>query len=261
MIGAIILLVIALGIIVYKLKALKRKPYALPATTKELLEEHVAFYSSLGEGEKTQFEKRVADFLAAVSITGVGVEVEDLDRLLIASGAIIPIFSFPDWRYNNISEVLVYGDTFSADYRTQGKERSILGMVGDGVMNRQMILSRPSVRSSFQRATDGHNTVIHEFVHLLDKADGSVDGIPEYLLSRPYVIPWLNLIRENIARMRQAGRSDINLYAATNDAEFFAVVSECFFERPGELRRKHPQLYDMLQRMFDPQIQKNSKEA
>src|SRR3954467_15176290 len=121
--GLLLLLALVLVVVVYRAAAKrKKKPYVLPANARQLLEDHIVFYRNLGSGDKTLFEKRVTDFLSHVAITGVGVKVEELDRLLVASGAIIPIFAFPTWRYNNISEVLLYNDTFSKDYRTKGTE-------------------------------------------------------------------------------------------------------------------------------------------
>ena len=222
----------------------------MPVTTKELLLNNVAFYKDLSDANKIAFEKRITQFLQTVIITGVNTTVSDLDYILIASGAIIPIFAFPDWMYTNIDEVLLYKDTFNEEYKTDGNQRNILGMVGDGAMQRQMVLSQPSVRTSFKNATDGHNTVIHEFVHLIDKADGTTDGVPEYLLSKPYILPWINKIHETISQMKQNNHSDINLYGATNDAEFLAVVSEYFFEKPEALKEHHPELYSLLEQMF-----------
>jgi MtfA peptidase len=251
MTGLSILGIIVIAWLIYRRSRSKKPLNTIPANTAALLQQHVSFYAQLSAADQILFQNRVKDFLSTVRITGIGVEVEELDRILVAAGAIIPIFGFKDWKYNNISEVLLYNDTFSKDYRTEGTERNVLGMVGDGAMNRQMILSKPSLRSSFQQGTDGHNTVIHEFTHLIDKADGSVDGIPEYLLSKPYIIPWVKEIHSTIRQMKTGAIDDINLYGATNDAEFFAVVSEYFFEKPEELKDKHPELYDMLQRMFN----------
>jgi hypothetical protein len=255
MIVIFVILVVAIisGFSVYAKQRKRVTTYALPADTEQILLDKVRFYRELSDADKTVFKQRIKDFLAHVAITGVDTEVEDLDRLLIASGAIIPIFSFPDWRYNNISEVLLYKGTFNKNYDTDEGERTLLGMVGDGALHREMILSKPSVRSSFANDNDGYNTVIHEFVHLLDKADGATDGIPEYLLGRSYIIPWVKYMHETIQQMRQSGRSDINLYGATNDAEFFAVISEYFFEKPAELKTHHPELYRMLAQMFHPQ--------
>ncbi len=249
---AIAIIIVAAGIYFYRKRPTTQNNIT-PATTAQLLQQNVAFYQNLSPADKKLFEVRVEDFLAHVSITGIGVIVEDLDKVLVAAGAIIPIFAFPDWRYNNIDEVLLYKGTFNKEYSVDANDRDILGMVGDGAMHRQMILSKPSLRSSFANETDGHNTVIHEFVHLLDKADGSTDGIPEYLLSRPYLIPWVKQMHETITEMRTKGGSDINMYGATNDAEFFAVVSEYFFERPHQLQEHHPELFSLLQQMFHPQ--------
>ena len=228
---------------------------ALPANTPAILLEHVAFYRDLDAADKVLFEMRIKDFLSSTSIRGVDVAVEDLDRILIAAGAIMLIFSFPDWQYKNISEVILYKDTFNRDYDTDASGRNVLGMVGDGALNGTMLLSRPSLRSSFSSAHDGHNTVLHEFAHLIDKADGTIDGVPEYLLSRPQVLPWIKLVHECIKAMKAKGHSDINLYGASNDSEFFAVISEYFFEHPDKLKDHHPELYYMLDEMFHPQTQ------
>lgn len=255
---AISLVVIVVAYIVFR-KAFRtnKSNYIVPANTPQLLAANVAFYNSLDNDNKLLFEQRVNDFLTNVAIRGVDTKIDDTDRVLVAAGAIIPIFAFPDWKYNNLSEVLLYKGTFNKEYNTEGGERNVLGMVGDGVLHREMILSQPSLRASFKNPTDGQNTVIHEFAHLIDKADGATDGIPEYLLSRPYVIPWVTRMHETIKEMKERGRSDINLYGATNDAEFFAVVSEYFFERPNELKESHPELFEMLEQMFHTQKNAN----
>ncbi len=81
------------------------------------------------------------------------------------------------------------------------------------------------------------------------KADGATDGIPEGFLPHEYVEPWVRMMHQEIHKI-EAGRSDIDVYATTNEAEFFAVVSEYFFERPEQFQTKHPELYDMLSRIF-----------
>jgi len=104
-------------------------------------------------------------------------------------------------------------------------------MVGTGYMEGKMILSRQALRQGFQNETDRRNTAIHEFVHLIDKADGTIDGVPELLLDKQYVLPWFDMVEKKIEEI-QAGKSDINPYGATNRAEFFAVLGEYFFESP-----------------------------
>lgn len=220
-----------------------------PDTLAQIFEKHVAFYRKLDEAQQAVFLKRAERFLEDTSVTGVGgVNVTDLDRALVAASAIIPIAAFPEWRYRNISEVLLYPTTFNKSYDIEGAERNVLGMVGEGAMNGQMILTQQALRGGFAR-NDAQNTAIHEFVHLIDKADGATDGIPEYLVDKPHLEPWLRVMHQEIGKIRQ-GNSDINPYAATNEAEFLAVTAEYFFEKPDKLREQHPQLYELLHEMF-----------
>lgn len=231
---------------------------AFPLKYRTILNQYVAFYNSLSNDKKLQFENRVHEFLLKCSITGVETEVSDTEKVLIASSAVIPIFSFPTWQYNNIDEVLVYPSSFNEAYETEGENRNILGMVGSGVMERKMILSKQALLNGFANDSDKKNTAIHEFVHLIDKTDGAIDGIPALLLDQPYALPWVALIHKKIDSIYD-GQSDINPYGATNKAEFFAVVSEYFFERPKLLKRKHPELYRNLERIFKQDLDKGFK--
>ena len=214
-----------------------------------LLNEKVDFYKHLDPEKKIAFEHRVQRFLSRVKITGVGAEVEELDRILIAAGAIIPIFGFADWEYINLNEVLLYPDYFGSDFNQTGNDRDILGLVGSGPYQNVMILSKLSLREGFENTTGKGNTAIHEFVHLIDKTDGAVDGIPEFFLSKQLMIPWLAKIHEMIKQIPES-HADINPYGATNPAEFFAVVSEYFFKQPDLLQSNHPELYEMLVSIF-----------
>lgn len=214
-----------------------------------ILEEYVSFYAQLSEENKVAFENRMLQFLSTTKVTGVNTTAERVDELLIAASAIIPIFGFKNWQYMNLNEVLLYPNSFDEKFNLQGDERTRLGVVGDGPYQNLMILSKQALRYGFTNKDHPHNTAIHEFVHLIDKTDGAVDGIPEFLLSKQYVLPWLKMIRQKIEEIRQ-NDSDINPYGATNDAEFLAVASEYFFEKPDELQANHPALYDLLSKMF-----------
>ncbi|HEU4472617.1 MAG TPA: M90 family metallopeptidase [Flavisolibacter sp.] len=249
----IIVLLIFIAVLFWFFRSLfskrKHKTWILSDTHRQVLEEQVFFYSRLSAEDKASFEARMEEFLSGITITGVNTTVEDLDRVLIGASAIIPIFSFPNWAYTDINEVLLYPDNFSEDFRQEGGDRAVLGMVGSGAMQGTMILSQHELRKGFSNKTDKSNTAIHEFVHLIDKSDGATDGLPENIIRHQYVVPWLNLMHENIKTIR-SGRSDINPYGSTNEAEFFAVVSEYFFERPDLLHRKHPELYSLLEQIF-----------
>lgn len=227
--------------------------HPFPPHWRSILVHKIPFYSSLSKDEKTHFEQRVQDFLLRCKITGIDVEIDLTDRLLVASSAIIPIFAFRDWEYSNLSEVLIYPNSFNHNFETSGDGRNILGMVGTGYMNGKMILSKPALHHGFLNESDKKNTAIHEFVHLVDKLDGSIDGIPSVLLEKQYIIPWLQLINHKIEEI-SSENSDINPYGGTSTIEFYAVASEYFFERPKLLKAKHPKLYEMLELIFSQKM-------
>jgi MtfA peptidase len=245
----IVAILILLSLVILKSSKKKIIITPLPGGYIQLLAEKVLFYRNLDDEGKKNFENRIQHFLSSITITGAGTTVEDIDRVLIGASAIIPIYAFPQWEYTNLREVILYPETFNEQFETEGNNRSVLGMVGDGPLQQTMILSQFALREGFSNKTDKNNTAIHEFVHLLDKTDGSTDGIPEILLEHRYVLPWVEMIRRNIDSILK-NKSDINPYGAANQAEFFAVVSEYFFERPDLLEMKHPELYAMLSRIF-----------
>lgn len=190
-------------------------------------------------------------FLSEVYIESINFEIEELDKLLTAASAVIPVFGFNEWHYTNLSTVLIYPDHFNEDLgfaQTDG-ERNIAGMVGNGTLEKQMILSRKALYEGFNLHSHAQNTGIHEFVHLIDKIDGITDGVPEALIQRPYVIPWLKLIHKEMEAIND-NKSDIRNYGGTNEAEFLAVASEYFFEQPENMKKKHPELYQMLKDCF-----------
>ncbi|MEP6466183.1 MAG: M90 family metallopeptidase [Parafilimonas sp.] len=260
--GFIIFLIVIPVIIFLILR--RRKPRSnninFPENFRSLLNDHVAFYRQLNNSDKLRFENRISDFLSYVHIHAVNTEIDDLDKLLVASSAIIPVFNF-DWHYYNVKDVLIYADTFDHDaFSVTSDERNTLGMIGTGAMQQMMILSKRALRQGFANELSQHNTGIHEFVHLLDKADGETDGIPEALLSKQYTIPWIKYMNEEIEKMKH-GNSDMNIYGATNKAEFFAVASEYFFGAPEQFKTKHPALFELMEKIFHQQTadaQKNS---
>ncbi len=191
-------------------------------------------------------------FLSEVYIDGVQFEIEELDKILIAASAVIPVFGFNEWNYSNLSGILLHPDYFNEDFEfnRKAKSRNIAGIVGNGRFEKQMILSKKALYHGFANTSDKNNTAIHEFVHLIDKMDGQKDGFPDQLLSHQYAIPWLKLIHKEMEAINN-NQSDIRKYGGTNQAEFFAVASEYFFERPDLLKRKHPKLYRMLVECFN----------
>ncbi len=229
----------------------KRPQDNFPSQWEPILEKEVLFYRKLNPSDKKTFQNRMMAFLAEINVEAVQFELTDKDRMLVAASAIIPIFNFDDWVYSNLSTVLIYPDHFNEDlgFGKEEDKRHIAGMVGTGQFEHQMILSRKALYHGFSNATDKGNTAVHEFVHLLDKLDGDTDGIPERLLEHQYITPWLKMMHTEMERINN-DESDIRKYGATNQAEFFAVAAEYFFERPDLFKRKHPELYEMLVNCF-----------
>lgn len=229
----------------------KKKPNFIPneERIKAILEKDVQFYQKLSEKRKVIFLKRVENFLLKVKVLGVDIEVDDTDKALVAAAAIIPINEFENWEYTNIHEVLLYPRPFDQNYNFDG-EKNIVGMVGNGAMQSTVILSKPFLRAGFVNSNSDSNTAIHEFVHLIDKADGATDGVPELLLNHGYSLPWIKLMHEEIEKIKK-GKSEIDTYGGSSEAEFFAVVSEYFFKQPALLKEHHPDLFGHLSMMFE----------
>lgn len=220
-----------------------------------ILQAKVTFYQHLDAEEKKRFEADITRFLANVRIIGVDVEIDITDKLLVASSAVIPVFGFPDWDYTFLDEVLLYPGLFDSAYEVDSHSGEyISGMVGSGgAMEGKMILSKPSLHLGFDNSSDKKNVGIHEFIHLLDKEDGSIDGVPTALNNRRLAKPWLDLIRQKTTKILEGtkGGDDINVYGATNEQEFLAVTGEYFFERPHLLKKNHPELYALLAKAFN----------
>ena len=233
-----------------KRKSWREPKSPFPKNWRIVIAKDVAYYNTLTIDEKNRFEYKIQEFLLNCRITGINTNVEIEDKLLVAASAVIPIFEFRNWRYTNLFEVLLYPGMFNDKFETEGPDRRIMGMVGTGYMEGKMVLSKQALHHGFKNESDKKNTAIHEFVHLIDKSDGTVDGIPAILLEKQYVIPWLDLINRKIEEIYE-NKSDINPYGGTNKQEFFAVISEYFFERPKLLAQKHPQLYKLLEEIFD----------
>ena len=242
-------LFVFVGYSFYKRYARKAQPF--PSHWHPILLKEVEFYRNLNESERQRFQSRIMQFLSEIYIDGVEVEITELDEILIASSAVIPVFAFKEWYYTTVSGILLYPDNFNEDFQFSNKSESrrIAGVVGTGRLEGKMILSQKALHHGFKNDNDKKNTAIHEFVHLIDKMDDKVDGIPEILMQNTYTIPWLKLVHDKMEEINK-DKSDIRAYGGTKQSEFFAVASEYFFEEPKLMKRKHPELYKMMSECF-----------
>lgn len=247
-IAALLLLLIVAGVYLFWKSRRMLPSEAVPQAWIDILDERVRYFRELSPDKQATFAKRVQGFLTEITINGAQTEVTLTDKLLVAASAQIPLFGFPDWHYPNIDEVILHPVNFSKDFDPESTDRNILGMVGNRELKRAMVLSKPALHAGFGRHTDS-NVGVHEFVHLLDMSDGEVDGSPDYYLEDGLVGPWMRLVEKEMRNIIQ-GKSSLDEYGATNEAEFFAVATEYFFFRPDDLKEEHPELYGMLEDIF-----------
>ena len=231
----------------------KPKYIDFPTHWRSVLLDKIQYYRSLDGEQRARFEKAVLRFLNTTKITGIKTNVDENDIILIGASAIIPIFAFPNWEYHNLDEVLLYPEHIKYSPGDGIKDVNALGMVGYGYMEGKMMLSKKALHLGFENTKDKQNTAVHEFVHLIDKMDGKVDGIMVYLKEEKYVVPWLNLIDQKIEEIINE-ENDIRPYGATNRSEFLAVASEYFFERPHLFKENYPELYHYMELMFNQKL-------
>jgi Mlc titration factor MtfA (ptsG expression regulator) len=241
---AVVVFVVAFNYRTFTRSRVDREPF--PEPWREVLEAYVDFYEDLEEpADKKRFERDVRYFVEEHTITGPrGEEVEDELKVLVGASAAILSFGKPGYVWGRVRDVVVYPDAFDDDYEIS-EGGNILGQVGS---QGPIIFSARALRQGFRAEHDGMNVGIHELAHVLDFGDGSADGVPS-LMPWSAVRGWLNLVHDEVSRIEEH-ESVLREYGATNEAEFFAVATEVFFERPTRLREEHPELYAMLRDVY-----------
>jgi Mlc titration factor MtfA (ptsG expression regulator) len=159
--------------------------------------------------------------------------------------------------YPRLITILVYPTAYLAKaVEPIGSSTALEGeaiRLGESWSSGVVVLSWDDVRAGASDIHDGQNLVLHEFAHQLDREDGAINGTP-LLDQRSQYVAWarvLNSEYERLQRDSQLGRATVlDEYGATNPAEFFAVATECFFEKPRVLRKRHPELYDELKTFY-----------
>lgn len=226
-----------------------------PEAWEATLQSHVEYFRALSEDQKDRFRNLIKVFLDEVQVTGIRVDVDEATRALVGASAVIPIMGFDDFEYSRLGEILIYPGSFDSQYETAADgNANILGMVGTDYLTGVMILSKPSLFAGFENHSDQRNVGIHEFAHLVDRADGDIDGLPPTICPET-LDPWVRWVGEELRRDATPSEH-IDDYAFTNKAEYFAVLSEYFFENPARLEQKNPQLYQMMRKMYHQDTKK-----
>jgi Mlc titration factor MtfA (ptsG expression regulator) len=217
-----------------------------------LILKRLPFYRRLTSELQKRFRDYLKIFVWEKYFFGAGgLTITDEHRVVISASAIRLILFLDLTYYDELAEIVVYPYTFKNPKEEDPRD-------GEAHRFGTVVLSWPAVVTGLRYECDGHDTALHEFAHVLDKQGGSFDGTPR-LRSNDHYRPWAEVMSRNFVAL-QAGRSPQRLvlreYGATTEAEFFAVATESFFERPRNMKTLTPDLYEELQRFygFDPAV-------
>ena len=214
-----------------------------PETWRSVLRQWCDHYNRLPDDLRSRFEDDVRIILAEKPITGVGVEVIDELRLLVAASAVTLSLGWPAYDWEQLNEILLYPDDFDRDYEFGEDDLS-----GEAHPWGTVILSVPALCQSFRDPDDAYHVGFHEFAHLLDLEQTRFDGIPRGF-DDAAAGRWVEIREREIPRMLR-GESLLDDYGAHDPVEFLAVAVEAFFETALAMRRGHGELYELLATYF-----------
>jgi len=223
-----------------------------------LLEKNLPLYSLFPDDLKLRVQEKISQFVATTFFEGCGgLELTNEMILTVAGQACTLIVNHEGPPYPNLKTVLLYPSSFSSvqdGYDSMGnptKERTT--RLGESWSNGTVILAWDSVASGAQNIFDGRNVTFHEFAHQLDQENSQSDGIP-FLHTPQAYHTWAEVLNEGFEKLidkaERGKRSVMDHYGATNRAEYFAVATECFFEKPRQMKKKHPKLYELLHKYY-----------
>jgi hypothetical protein len=228
-----------------------------PGAWKSLLQKALPFLHRMRAEETKQLEENIQRFLAKKQFHGCGgLAITDEIRITIAAQACLLLLNRKTAVYPRLQHILVYPDAFVSNHADFNEDGTIdadrNGLLGESWHYGKVILSWDDVQRGIANIHDGHNVVLHEFSHQLDSESGSANGAP--LLHSNSYTAWAQILSEEFEELNddfeQQQESVMDYYGATNPAEFFAVATETFFEKPRQLRDKHPQLFGALKAYY-----------
>jgi Mlc titration factor MtfA (ptsG expression regulator) len=221
-----------------------------------ILKENLPPYQKLSPQLQQQLHGYISIFIAEKNFEGCGgLTLTDEIRVTIAAQACMLLLNRKGDCYPKLYSVLVYPSAYvvgtrnSLDFhRTDSSVR-----LGESWHHGAVVLAWDSVKRGAVNFRDGHNVAMHEFAHQLDQEDGRSDGAP-ILGMRSAYSAWSQVFSIEykllLLQTKKGGKSVMDKYGATNPAEFFAVATETFFEKPVQLQKKHPELYHELQGFY-----------
>ena len=237
----------------------KLREQPIPSAWRSTLTRNLALFRRLLPGDQIELLKHVQVFLAEKRFEGCGgLDLTDEIRLTIAAQACVLLLHRETDYYPQLSTILVYPSFYivPGERHIEGPiweegAQSLLGHTQHrlGVI----VLAWDAAQQGAANSSDGRNLVLHEFAHQLDFEDAATDGAPA-LATRAEYATWARVMSSEYNALRSADElgspTVLDTYGATNPAEFFAVATEAFFERPRILFARHPKLYAALGRFF-----------
>lgn len=257
-IGLLVLVYFVLQPFVRQRKHNKLIHHQFPEHWNNLLRDSWPLYNNLPEELKKQLQQRIQIFINEKAFYGCqGFEVNEHHKVLIAAQACLLIVNKSIQHYDSLQAILVYPSTFVVNRgNLMGNElydNEPLALSGESWSVGKVIISWDDAVSGMINSRDGTNVVIHEFAHILDQESGYANGAP-ILNSRADYQRWsnsfLNAYQRLQNRLQQNQWTAINAYGGTGPEEFFAVVTEMFFEQPDILEQYEPQVYRALEEYF-----------
>jgi Mlc titration factor MtfA (ptsG expression regulator) len=239
-----------------KLQQLADMPF--PAEWENILERNVSLYRHLPDALREQLHNNIKIFIAEKHFEGLGgLEITDEIKVTIAAEASLLLLNRKTSDYPGLSSILVYPSAYVAKQNTPvGGGVYIEGQsvrLGESWQHGSVVLAWDNVKQGALNPQDGHNVVLHEFAHQLDQEGGAADGTP-ILEKRSSYATWARIMSKEYEQLRSNiehhKKSVMDEYGATNPAEFFAVATETFFEKPIQLKKKSPDLYDELKDFY-----------
>jgi Mlc titration factor MtfA (ptsG expression regulator) len=219
--------------------------------------EQVAHYRYLSPQEQARLRDSLRIFVAEKNWEGCGgLTLTDEMKVIVAAHACLMTLGLEGEPFRGLASILVYPSGYAVPEERWYEGWSIAGeaaRAGEAWYRGPVVLSWDDVRRDARHPGEGTNLVWHEFAHQLDMLDRSTNGTPP-LADRRQRRRWHEVMTaefEQLAQDAREGRATLlDAYGAENEAEFFAVATECFFDCPAELRARHPRLYELLSEYY-----------
>ena len=232
-----------------------------PQEWEDIIISNIPVYKYFTDSLKHELKSLTMLFLTEKDFEGCGgLEMTDEIKVTIAGEACMLLLNrhktdcFP-----GLNSILVYPHAYVAGGKDVIGGKHVVEEVGsvrlgESWQNGEVVLAWDHVKNGAMNFDDGHNVVLHEFGHQLDQESGNANGAP-VLKNRSSYLTWGKVLSQDFMKLvdktEHHKKDVIDSYGATNPAEFFAVATETFFEKPEQLKKKHPELFEELKKYYN----------